>query len=98
MQSFINNICDFIWEIIYDLYYRVRFPGNTNITSGLDITTTNWNAFLDKQIFIGDLLNIGLTWRELFNYLLPIVLTTIFIIIFVKMILKIMGLFIEIWQ
>ena len=89
MQSFLYNI----WTFIYDIYVNLRntIPNTANLRN-------NYDLFLQKQIFDGELISIGITWNELFLYFSFWFVVILFIVIFIKMILKIMGLIIEIWQ
>lgn len=102
MQSFINNISNFIWNILYNfirsIYIYSNDPETLSYALRINLLESNFNTFIDKQIISGDLISIGLTWRELILYLIPIILLTFFLIIFVKMVLKVIGLFVEIWQ
>lgn len=70
MSTFIN----YVWSFVYDLFTTIQ---NT-------INDSNYDAFLDKQILSGDLLNVGLTWQELILY----VSTWLLIIGFIYFIFK----------
>lgn len=83
MQAFLRNIWDFITNIFIGI--------NSTITNNSSLGTlyTNW---LDKNILSGDLINIGMTWRELFLFGATWFLTIFFIIFFVKLVFKVIGL------
>lgn len=79
MNDFISRVYSFIYSIFDSI-----------------LNTINENAyltFLDKQILGGTLLNVGLTWRELFLYLTTWFFIAFFIYFIIKLILKVFGLF-----
>lgn len=79
MNDFVSRVYNFIYSIFESI-------SNT-------INETAYLTFLDKQILGGTLLNIGLTWRELFLYLATWFFIAFFIYLIVKLILKVFGLF-----
>lgn len=93
---------DFIWRIclfIYDFFYNLDMAITTYISNygtkanRIKLTWDNFNIFLDKTILNGDLLSIGMTWRELINYFLPIFFVVLFIVLLIKIIFKLLGVF-----
>lgn len=83
MQDFINLVFSFFKDI-YDSI--VNFFTN----SGESTFLTN---FIDKNIFDGTLINIGLTWNELLRILLPCIVIFFCIYFIYKLVLKVFGLF-----
>ena len=83
MQNFINLVFNFFYDI-YDAIVNF-FTTNNEITL--------FNDFIDKNIFSGTLINIGLTWNELLKILLPILIIFFFIYFIFKLVLKVFGLF-----
>lgn len=71
MTDFVTRVYNFIYSIFDTIL-------NT-------INDTSYTTFLDKQILGGTLLNIGLTWKELFLYLS----TWLFIAFFIYFVVKI---------
>lgn len=71
MNDFVARVYSFIYSIFDSIL-------NT-------INDSSYTIFLDKQILGGTLLNIGLTWKELFLY----VTTWFFIGLFIYLIFKI---------
>lgn len=83
MQNFINLVFNFFKDI-YDSI--VNFFTNSG-------ESTFFANFIDKNILNGTLINIGLTWNELLQILLPIVTIFFFIYFIFKLVLKVFGLF-----
>lgn len=71
MTDFITRVYSFIYSI---------FDSVLNV-----VNDSSYSTFLDKQILGGTLLNVGLTWKELFLY----VSTWFFIALFIYLIFKI---------
>lgn len=83
MQEFINLVFNFFKDIYTSI---VNFFTN----SGESTFLAN---FIDKNIFNGTLINIGLTWNELLRILLPSITIFFFIYFIFKLVLKVFGLF-----
>ena len=83
MDNFINLVFNFFKDI-YDsiVNYFSNSGGSTFLAN-----------FIDKNIFNGTLINIGLTWNELLQILLPIITIFFFIYFIYKLVLKVFGLF-----
>ena len=79
MQDFINYVYNFISQ----LYNSVLTVFNNSET---------YKAFLNKQIIGGTLLNIGLTWKELFLYASTWFVAIFFIVFVFHIVYKIIGL------
>lgn len=71
MSDFVYRVYSFIYSIFDSILNTINQDG--------------YITFLDKQIIGGTLLNVGLTWRELFLYLS----TWFFIVFFIYFIVKI---------
>lgn len=71
MNDFIYRVYSFIYSIFDTIL-------NT-------INQNDYITFLDKQIIGGTLINVGLTWRELFLY----ISTWFFIVFFIYFVVKI---------
>lgn len=82
MQEFINQVFGFFGGIFASI--------GTYFSS---ISSSLFDNFIDKQIFDGTLLSMGLTWHELLLILLPIIVVGLFIIFIFKLVLKVFGLF-----
>ncbi len=95
MQQFLNYIIDFLYDFYFFIFIKINtfFTDSGARASILKVSPTNYNDFLDKTIFNGDLLTIGITWRELLNYFLPILIAILIIILFIRYFLKLLGLF-----
>lgn len=73
MQSFIQMVYDFVNSI----YMAI----------GASINAYDYNTtFVNKQIISGDLINIGLTWKELFLYVTTWIIVILFIIFIFKLV------------
>lgn len=83
MSNFINLVFNFFKDIYDNI---VNFFTN----SGESVFFAN---FIDKNIFDGTLINIGLTWNELLRILLPSIVLFFFIYFIFKLVLKVFGLF-----
>lgn len=83
MSNFISLVFNFFKDIYISI---VGFFTN----SGESVFFDN---FIDKNIFNGTLINIGLTWNELLQILLPIITIFFFIYFIFKLVLKVFGLF-----
>ena len=79
MQDFINYVYNFISQ----LYNSVLTVFNNSET---------YKEFLNKQIIGGTLLNIGLTWKELFLYASTWFVAIFFIVFVFHIVYKIIGL------
>lgn len=83
MQDFINQVFGFFG----DLFASVgTYFSNTS-------QSLFFETFIDKKIFDGTLLSMGINWHELFTILLPIIILGLFIIFIFKLVLKVFGLF-----
>lgn len=80
MQDFINYVYNFISQL---------YNGVLNVFNNSE----TYNTFLNKQIIGGTLLNIGLTWKELFLYISTWFVIIFFIIFIFHLVYKIIGLF-----
>ena len=83
MQDFINLVFNFFKDIYTSI---VNFFTNNGESTFLA-------NFIDKNIFDGTLINIGLTWNELLRILLPSITIFFFIYFIFKLVLKVFGLF-----
>lgn len=83
MQEFINQVFSFFGDIFASIGTYFSSISQYSLFSD----------FIDKQIFSGTLINMGLTWHELLLILLPIIVLGLFIIFIFKLILKVFGLF-----
>ncbi len=83
MQEFINQVFGFFGDLFASIgtYF-------SNISS-----SSLFETFINKQIFDGTLLSMGLTWHELLVILIPIIIVGLLIIFIFKLILKVFGLF-----
>lgn len=83
MQEFINQVFSFFGSI---------FASVGTYFSSIS-QSSFFNDFIDKKIFDGTLISMGLNWHELFTILLPIIVVGLFIIFIFKLVLKAFGLF-----
>ena len=83
MQEFINQVFSFFGSVFASIG---TYFSNISLSSLFE-------TFIDKQIFDGTLLSMGLTWHELFIILIPIIVVGLFIIFIFKLVLKVFGLF-----
>lgn len=83
MQEFINQVFSFFGNLYSSI---VTYFTNTGLLSFFE-------SFIDKQIFDGTLISIGLSWHELFIILIPIIISLLFIVLIFKLILKAFSLF-----
>lgn len=83
MQDFINLVFNFFKDIYTSIVNFFTNSGESSILAD----------FIDKNIFNGTLINIGLTWNELLRILLPIITIFFFIYFIFKLVLKVFGLF-----
>ena len=83
MQEFINQVFGFFGSV---------FASVGTYFSNISLSSL-FETFIDKQIFDGTLLSMGLTWHELFIILIPIIVVGLFIIFIFKLVLKVFGLF-----
>lgn len=83
MQEFINQVFSFFGNLYSSI---VTYFTNTGLLSFFE-------TFIDKKIFDGTLLSIGLSWHELFLILMPIIISLLFIVLIFKLILKAFSLF-----
>lgn len=83
MQEFINQVLSFFGSLYSSI---VTYFTNTGLLSFFE-------TFIDKKIFDGTLISMGLTWHELMLILLPIIIIGLFIIFIFKLVLKAFGLF-----
>lgn len=83
MQEFINQVFGFFGSLFASIgtYF-------SNISS-----SSLFETFIDKKIFDGTLLSMGLTWHELFIILIPTIVLGLFIIFIFKLVIKAFGLF-----
>ena len=86
MQQFINYVCQFVDEI----YTAVAtFFLNKN-----QIAYDAYNTWRSKAIFTeNSLIGLNITWAELFRFVSVWILSILFIVLFVKFILKIVSVF-----
>lgn len=83
MQEFINQVFSFFGNLYSSI---VTYFTNTGLLSLFE-------TFIDKKIFDGTLISIGLSWHELFIILIPIIISLLFIVLIFKLILKAFSLF-----
>lgn len=83
MNNFINLVFDF-FNTIYDAIVNY-FTTNS--------TSTFFSNFIDKQIFDGTMISIGLTWNELLRIFFPSVMLFFFILLIFKLFKNMIGLF-----
>ena len=95
MSNYIREIIDFIWNLLLNIRNAISslVSSNDAYFFHLSASLDNFNAFLDKNIINGNLLNISLTYRELILYLVPITLVFLSIYLIIKLIYKLLGLF-----
>lgn len=85
MQSFIDNICTFV-QTLYNTIAQFYLGQGQAIYE-------RYSDFVNKQVFGGTLLNIGLTWRELFLYVPVWIISILFIIFIFKIVAGVISLF-----
>ena len=83
MQNFINLVFNFFKDIYINIYNFFVNDNNSNF----------FNTFIDKKIFDGTLISIGISWNELLQILLPTITIFFFIYFIFKLVLKVFGLF-----
>lgn len=83
MQDFINLVFNFFKDIYTSIVNFFTINGESTFLAN----------FIDKNIFNGTLINIGLTWNELLRILLPSIVLFFFIYFIFKLVLKVFGLF-----
>jgi len=93
MRQFITNIAFFIWDAIYDLFRVIATYSNSQESLRIGVNENSFNIFLDKAIIDGELISVGLSWRELLLYFLPLFITILTIVLFIKYFLKLLNLF-----
>ena len=97
MQAFIKQIFDFVRNIfksILNLLITGQDYFNDQLNNELGLSINNFNAFLDKNVFMeSSLIGINMTFREMFIYVGVLFLTIFFIVLFVKFILKLVSIF-----
>ena len=83
MQEFINQVFGFFGGLFASIgtYF-------SNISQ-----SSLFETFINKQIFDGTLISIGLNWHELFIILIPTIVLGLFIIFIFKLVLKAFRLF-----
>lgn len=95
MVNFIRNIFSFIWNLLLNIRDVIATLISTNglYNTRIMASVEAFNSFLDKNIVNGDFININLTYREAFLYLIPIIFIFLFIILMIKLILKLLSFF-----
>ena len=83
MQEFINQVFGFFGNVFASVGTYFSSISSSSL----------FENFINKQIFDGTLLSMGLTWHELFLILIPILVVGLFIIFIFKLVLKVFGLF-----
>lgn len=79
MESFVTEVYRFISQLTI---YIGRAIQNISSTTTYDL----YIAFLDKQILGGTLINLGLTWRDLFMFISTWAIIILFIIFIFKLV------------
>lgn len=86
MQAFINNLIDFIIELRVAIRAKIA-----NLGTGY---LTEYNGWLTKNVFSeNSIIGINITWDELLLYATIYILLILFIVLFVKFILKLVSIF-----